>query len=136
MVWKMNGFCYFQWDPKITTLPALYFITSSALKQFYLCNTTWIRATNLVATFFNLYLANRITKSLHKINDESPRKTRWIQIAMSYNVAFLPPLFFWFFLYYTDVFSVTMILSMLLLHICGYFNLAAIPGTHRNFFYF
>ena len=87
-----------------------------------------MRCMNLVTVFINLILITYITKYLHKINDKTTTSKRWIQIAISYNLAYFPPLFFYFFLYYTDVFSVCMVLFMLLLHIRGNLSLAAIPG--------
>lgn len=114
---------HFQWDPKITTLPGVYLFTTMFLAPFGFCNTTLIRSTNLIATFLNFFLINSICKLK---NSES--RDSWINVINSYNIVLFPPLFFWFFLYYTDVFSVTTILLMYLLHLRGNVKFAAFAG--------
>lgn len=67
----MSLACFFQWDPKITTLPGLYFISVgvlmplSALFGTDLCSIYGLRAVNLVVSSVNFYLIYNITKILH-----------------------------------------------------------------------
>ncbi|XP_017878650.1 putative Dol-P-Glc:Glc(2)Man(9)GlcNAc(2)-PP-Dol alpha-1,2-glucosyltransferase [Ceratina calcarata] len=116
-----------QWDPKITTLPGLYLITTVILSPLNLCNTFYMRCVNLIGTFFNLYLAYNIIKQI----SISHWKERWsdrMKLAVACNIMFFPPLFFWHFLYYTDVVSVNAILLMLLLHLRKRSTVAALVG--------
>ncbi|XP_043471670.1 putative Dol-P-Glc:Glc(2)Man(9)GlcNAc(2)-PP-Dol alpha-1,2-glucosyltransferase [Leptopilina heterotoma] len=111
------------WDPKITTLPGVYLITTIFLAPFGFCNETiFIRSTNLIATFLNFFLISSICR-LKNSQDSL------INLVSSYNIVLFPPLFFWFFLYYTDVFSVTMILAVNLLHLQGRIKSSALAGV-------
>lgn len=116
-----------QWDPKITTLPGLYLITAAILSPLNLCNTFYMRCVNLIGTLFNLYLVYNIIKQI-SISHWNERWTDRTKLAVACNVMLFPPLFFWHFLYYTDVLSVNAILLMLLLHLRKRFNLAALTG--------
>ncbi|XP_076302613.1 dol-P-Glc:Glc(2)Man(9)GlcNAc(2)-PP-Dol alpha-1,2-glucosyltransferase-like [Lasioglossum baleicum] len=117
-----------QWDPKITTLPGLYLITTLLLSPLNLCNIFYMRCINLLGTFLNLYLANSIIKQI-SITHWKQRWNDWMKFTVAYNIMFFPPLFFWHFLYYTDVVSVNTILLMLLLHLHKQFTMAAIIGV-------
>ncbi|KAH0953389.1 hypothetical protein HN011_004929 [Eciton burchellii] len=103
-----------QWDPKITTLPGLYLITSAILSPFNLCSITYLRSINLFGTFLNLYLVYNIIKD--KCKSETDRWNNWLMLTLAYNIILFPPLYFWCFFYYTDVVSVNIVLLMLLLH--------------------
>ncbi|XP_047353615.1 putative Dol-P-Glc:Glc(2)Man(9)GlcNAc(2)-PP-Dol alpha-1,2-glucosyltransferase isoform X2 [Vespa velutina] len=111
------------WDSKITTLPGLYFLTAAILSPLNLCNILYIRCINLFGTFANLYLTYSLMKQIHKNKWED-----WIQLEVAYNITMFPPLFFWFFLYYTDVVSVNIVLLMLLLHFRTYYKISAFVG--------
>lgn len=66
-------------------------------------------------------------KQIHKNKWED-----WIQLEIAYNITLFPPLFFWFFLYYTDVVSVNIVLLMLLLHFRTYYKISAFVGMYNN----
>ncbi|KAL2722713.1 hypothetical protein V1478_009576 [Vespula squamosa] len=114
---------YTVWDSKITTLPGLYFLTAAILAPLNLCNILYIRCINLFGTFANLYLTYSLMKQIHKNNWDD-----WMQLEIAYNITMFPPLFFWFFLYYTDVVSVNIVLLMLLLHFRTYYKISAFIG--------
>ncbi|KAF7396508.1 hypothetical protein HZH66_007370 [Vespula vulgaris] len=111
------------WDSKITTLPGLYFLSAAILSPVNLCNILYIRCINLFGTFANLYLTYSLMKQIHKNKWED-----WMQLEIAYNITMFPPLFFWFFLYYTDVVSVNIVLLMLLLHFRTYYKISAFVG--------
>ncbi|XP_066581431.1 dol-P-Glc:Glc(2)Man(9)GlcNAc(2)-PP-Dol alpha-1,2-glucosyltransferase [Prorops nasuta] len=115
------------WNPKITTLPGLYIVTALILTPFDLCDNIYIRCTNLIGTFGNLALSYYIINAIEQ-TDKKNRWNNWLRLAVSYNIAFFPPLFFWFFLYYTDVLSVNIVLLMLLSHLKKNLKLAAFAG--------
>lgn len=129
----MNIFreCYFQWNPKITTLPGLYLITTLILSPLKLCNIFYMRCINLFGTFLNLYLAQNIIKKISIIYWKQ-RWNDWMKLIVACNIMFFPPLFFWHFLYYTDVASVNAILLMLLLHLYKQFKTAAFIGMYKK----
>ncbi|PBC32667.1 Putative alpha-1,2-glucosyltransferase ALG10-B [Apis cerana cerana] len=116
-----------QWNPKITTLPGLYLITTLILSPLKLCNIFYMRCINLFGTFLNLYLAQNIIKKISIIYWKQ-RWNDWMKLIVACNIMFFPPLFFWHFLYYTDVASVNAILLMLLLHLYKQFKTAAFIG--------
>lgn len=122
-----NGM-FFEWDPKITTLPGLYLITAAVLAPLGLCSLLYIRCVNLFGTFLNFYLICEIIKTIYKTDQMNCTKDIWLQLTMAYIITLFPPLFFWFFLYYTDVVSVNMVLLMLLLHLRGCFKTSAFVG--------
>ncbi|KAL6260956.1 hypothetical protein P5V15_008484 [Pogonomyrmex californicus] len=116
-----------EWDPKITTLPGLYFITTVILSPFNLCNITFIRCINLFGTCINLYLLYNIIKENCKSN-EMDRWNNWLILIAAYNLTLFPPLYFWCFFYYTDVVSMNIVLLMLYLHQCKYTKMTALAG--------
>ncbi|KOX74903.1 Putative Dol-P-Glc:Glc(2)Man(9)GlcNAc(2)-PP-Dol alpha-1,2-glucosyltransferase [Melipona quadrifasciata] len=116
-----------QWDPKITTLPGLYLIATLILSPLQLCNAFYMRCINLLGTFLNLYLAHSIIEQISTRRWEQ-KWNDWMKFTIACNVMLFPPLFFWHFLYYTDVASVNAVLLMLLLHSCKQFKTAAFVG--------
>lgn len=106
----------FQWDPKITTLPGLYLITTAILSPFNLCDIIYVRCMNLIGTCLNIYLTYNIIKENSKSNETNTRWNTWLILALAYNITLFPPLYFWCFFFYTDVASVNAVLLMLLLH--------------------
>ncbi|XP_076243819.1 alpha-1,2-glucosyltransferase Alg10 [Calliopsis andreniformis] len=116
-----------QWNPKITTLPGLYLLAALILSPSGLCNIFYMRFINLLGVFLNFYLANNIIKQL-SITGLTQRWNNWIRLAVAYNIMFFPPLFFWHFLYYTDIISINAVLLMLLLHLRKMFKMAAFVG--------
>ncbi|XP_043252734.1 putative Dol-P-Glc:Glc(2)Man(9)GlcNAc(2)-PP-Dol alpha-1,2-glucosyltransferase [Colletes gigas] len=116
-----------QWDPKITTLPGLYLLATAILSPLNLCNIFYMRSINLLGTFVNLYLAYNILERISFIRRRQ-RWNNWMKLAIAYNIMLFPPLFFWHFLYYTDIVSVNAVLLMLLLHLRERFKTAAFLG--------
>lgn len=90
-----------------------------------------MRCINLLGTFLNLYLAHSIIKQI-SITHWTQRWNDWMKFTVACNIMFFPPLFFWHFLYYTDVASVNAILLMLLLHLYKKFKMAALVGMYKN----
>ncbi|XP_039302495.1 putative Dol-P-Glc:Glc(2)Man(9)GlcNAc(2)-PP-Dol alpha-1,2-glucosyltransferase isoform X5 [Solenopsis invicta] len=103
------------WDPKITTLPGLYIITTAILSPFRLCNVAYIRCINLLGTCVNLYLLYEIIKENCK-SIGTNQWNDWSTLTSAYNLTLFPPLYFWCFFYYTDVVSMNLVLLMLYLH--------------------
>ncbi|KAG7188873.1 hypothetical protein KM043_008479 [Ampulex compressa] len=120
------------WDPKITTLPGLYVVTAFVLSPFNLCSTIYIRCVNLFGTFLNLYLSYAIISEKCK-NEKTLKWDDLTKLAVAYNITLFPPLFFWHFLYYTDVMSVNMVLLMYLLHLRKNIKMAAVAGLFATF---
>ncbi|EFN78313.1 putative Dol-P-Glc:Glc(2)Man(9)GlcNAc(2)-PP-Dol alpha-1,2-glucosyltransferase [Harpegnathos saltator] len=116
-----------EWDPKITTLPGLYLITTAILSPFNLCNIIYIRCVNLIGTCINLYLIYNIIKENCKSN-KMDRWSNWLILVSAYNITLFPPLYFWCFFYYTDVASVNTVLLMLLLHQRKHMKMSAFAG--------
>ncbi|XP_050454023.1 putative Dol-P-Glc:Glc(2)Man(9)GlcNAc(2)-PP-Dol alpha-1,2-glucosyltransferase [Cataglyphis hispanica] len=116
-----------QWDPKITTLPGLYLITTAILSPFNMCNITYIRCINLLGTCLNLYLIYNIIKENCKAN-ETEQWNNWLILTLAYNITLFPPLYFWCFFYYTDVVSVNIVLAMLFLHQRKHTKMTAFAG--------
>jgi len=123
---------YFQWDPKITTFPGLYFITTAILSPFNMCNITYIRCINLFGTCLNLYLIYNILKENCKSN-ETKQWNNWLILTLAYNITLFPPLYFWCFFYYTDVISVNIVLVMLFLHQRKHTKMTAFAGNYIIF---
>ncbi|XP_054274138.1 putative Dol-P-Glc:Glc(2)Man(9)GlcNAc(2)-PP-Dol alpha-1,2-glucosyltransferase [Macrosteles quadrilineatus] len=118
-----------EWDPKITTLPGLYFVSVgvlmplSAVTGLDLCCVFGLRAINLVVSVVNFYLIYKITKLLHPNVTEE-----WKVLMTAANLALLPPLYFFTFLYYTDTVSTCLVLLCYLLHLRKRPWLSAIAG--------
>lgn len=127
---------FYDWDPKITTLPGLYVFAALVLAPINLCKFTWLRFLNVLLTNCNFFLALKYIRLMNdkknkKVSNESLRDD--IEYLTAWNITFFPPLFFWFFLYYTDIFSVTLILTMLLLHANDRHALCALAGAYSIF---
>ncbi|KAL6431158.1 hypothetical protein ACFW04_007106 [Cataglyphis niger] len=116
-----------QWDPKITTLPGLYLITTVILSPFNMCNITYIRCINLLGTCLNLYLIYNIIKENCK-SSETEQWNNWLILTLAYNITLFPPLYFWCFFYYTDVVSVNIVLAMLFLYQRKHTKMTAFAG--------
>ncbi|KAL3160676.1 hypothetical protein ABBQ32_010589 [Trebouxia sp. C0010 RCD-2024] len=105
------------WDVKITTFPGLYFVGAAWAKllnyahMLYLpaqvqdCSTTTLRTTNILLGLVCLRLLHALYKALHpEGSHQTCTQTAWL--------IFLFPLHFFFhFLYYTDVGSVTFVVA-------------------------
>lgn len=129
------------WDPKITTLPGLYLFSVGVLKPVASlsqlvspqpwsledsCSTVHLRAVNVICGITNLLLIFGITVQLHgEKQDFQPGLAVW----SSLNMALLPVLFMFNFLYYTDAISTTMVLLTYSLHLYDRNVLAALAGA-------
>ncbi|XP_015124880.1 putative Dol-P-Glc:Glc(2)Man(9)GlcNAc(2)-PP-Dol alpha-1,2-glucosyltransferase [Diachasma alloeum] len=119
-----NG-TFFEWDKKITTPPGLYVLSTVLLAPIKQCTTLFLRSINLILTFSNLYLTYKIlsTKKWARREENALKK-----FGVAFAVTIFPPLFFWFFLYYTDVLSINLILLTFLLHQREHYNASAYVG--------
>ncbi|KAL0127061.1 hypothetical protein PUN28_005408 [Cardiocondyla obscurior] len=115
-----------QWDPKITTLPGLYLIATAILSPFNLCQVTYVRCINLLGTCLNLCLLYSIIKQNSKPSEVD--RDSWLVLALTYNLALFPPLYFWSFFYYTDVVSVSVVLLTQYLHQRNRTTMSALAG--------
>ncbi|XP_013200359.1 putative Dol-P-Glc:Glc(2)Man(9)GlcNAc(2)-PP-Dol alpha-1,2-glucosyltransferase [Amyelois transitella] len=93
------------WDPKITTLPGLYLISSAFIGQHFPCNTYNLRLVNLAASCINLMLFSSILKYVY--GNTNYAKT----VLQALNLTILPPLYFFSHVYYTDTLSLTFLLA-------------------------
>jgi alpha-1,2-glucosyltransferase len=88
------------WDPKITTFPGLYLVSAIVKFAFFhaeqsSCTTKFLRGTNVVlgaAIVVTLFF-------LVKRREPEP----FLAALQALNIALFPPLFFFNFMYYTDV---------------------------------
>ncbi|KAF7279881.1 hypothetical protein GWI33_006642 [Rhynchophorus ferrugineus] len=113
-------FKFDEWDPKVTTLPGLYLITSLLLGPLNLCSIYWLRFISLLFSCLNIILLYAIF-SLHL-------KKEWQNILSAITVVLLPPLYFFSHIYYTDIVSLTSILLLIFLNELGFHYFAAIAG--------
>lgn len=96
---------YTQWDPKITTLPGLYIISSLVLTSLD-CSTYNLRLVNLIASCLNIFLFGSILKYVYFIEN------RQLKIVLqAVNLALLPPLYFFSHVFYTETLSLTFLLA-------------------------
>ncbi|CAI6338577.1 unnamed protein product [Periconia digitata] len=121
----------FSWDPKITTPPGLYLV-SLLFKGAIGCETSNLRALNVVAICLICVLAYSISGAIHKnrsehtnqaekeVNSESDSKSLFdiLTAHSALNISLFPPLFFFSALYYTDVMSTLTVL----LHYLAFLN--------------
>ncbi|XP_013164154.1 PREDICTED: putative Dol-P-Glc:Glc(2)Man(9)GlcNAc(2)-PP-Dol alpha-1,2-glucosyltransferase [Papilio xuthus] len=104
MLYCEGNFSY--WDPKITTLPGLYLI-SSVISPFFSCNTYNLRYVNLLASCINLMLFSSLLLYIYGKNLENPLKI----VLQAVNLTILPPLYFFSHIYYTDTLSMMFLLT-------------------------
>ncbi|XP_044727070.1 putative Dol-P-Glc:Glc(2)Man(9)GlcNAc(2)-PP-Dol alpha-1,2-glucosyltransferase [Chrysoperla carnea] len=93
-----------EWDSKITTLPGLYMVSTVLLGPFQLCTDYNLRFINYLAGVLNIILFAKIAQNNNNLNGNI--------IWTAFNVALLPPLYFFSFVYYTDILSITSVLLM------------------------
>uniref|UniRef100_T1IQU4 Dol-P-Glc:Glc(2)Man(9)GlcNAc(2)-PP-Dol alpha-1,2-glucosyltransferase n=1 Tax=Strigamia maritima TaxID=126957 RepID=T1IQU4_STRMM len=120
-----------EWNSKITTLPGLYLISVGFLRPINFltginfCDVFNLRLTNLFFSIGNLYLLYGLINKLHGTNkDFSALKSCLVPL----NLALLPVLYFFTFLYYTDVASTFFVLLMYLFHLHNHPNMSAVIG--------
>ncbi|CAH1153548.1 unnamed protein product [Phaedon cochleariae] len=113
-------FNFYEWDPKVTTLPGLYMISSLILGPLKLCSTYWLRFTSLGASLVNMVLFYVLFKKYEK--------NEWSNILSALTMALIPPVYFFSLVYYTDIVSLTMILVMIVAYEKNCHFLASIFG--------
>jgi len=127
------------WDPKITTLPGLYLFSVGLLEPVHkvssalglqitkeqLCSAANLRSINLVMAIINAVLLHTLTSHIHGVKENY---SEVLGIWSSFNISFLPMLWMFTFLYYTDPVSTAMVLLTYTLHLSGQDWLAAFAG--------
>lgn len=93
------------WDPKITTLPGLYLI-SSIVGFFSECNTYNLRFVNLIASSVNFLIFASIIKYIFYYSYNSKFQVSIQALSLS----IFPPLYFFSHVYYTEILSFTFLL--------------------------
>ncbi|KXJ78683.1 hypothetical protein RP20_CCG003726 [Aedes albopictus] len=110
------------WDNKILTFPGLYLVSASFLGPFQSCSIYHLRMISLIASIANVYLIYIIRKVV--LANRNPTYL----LLESISLATLPPLYFFTHLYYTDVLSVTMVLTMVYFSLKGMHNWGGIAA--------
>eukprot|EP00053_Salpingoeca_punica_P017200 m.164890 g.164890 ORF g.164890 m.164890 type:complete len:448 (-) comp17144_c3_seq2:924-2267(-) len=104
---------YDVWDPMITTLPGLYILSAGLLEAWaaavggtakQLCSVTVLRATNWLLWLACIIVVQRIIVKQQRVSPGAA----WLHALV---VCLFPLLFFFSFLYYTDVGSTLLVLS-------------------------
>lgn len=96
---------YTQWDPKITTLPGLYLVSSVVVGTYLECSTYNLRFLNLVVSCINLALFADILRFVYFIETK-----QFKNVIQALSLTLLPPLYFFSHVYYTDTLSLTFLL--------------------------
>lgn len=122
-----------QWDPKITTFPGLYLVSTVLNYPLGTCSTWSLRLTSLLASVVNVWLICQIRRAVLQPTTEKTATTKhqasYQNIGMeALNIALLPPLYFFAHLYYTDVLSMTTVLALILFSSRHRHNWAALFG--------
>ncbi|GAV05544.1 hypothetical protein RvY_15662 [Ramazzottius varieornatus] len=127
-----------QWDPKLTTLPGLYFVALGLWKAVSLfvhlsdpCSIWLLRMTNYVFAVGNIFLYQKILSIIH--HDGAIKMTGLHVLLTSINLATFPLLYFFTFLYYTEHVSAFLVFAMLYGHLRGNRKLAALLGAAAVF---
>ncbi|XP_034251591.1 dol-P-Glc:Glc(2)Man(9)GlcNAc(2)-PP-Dol alpha-1,2-glucosyltransferase [Thrips palmi] len=128
-----NG-SFSEWDPKITTLPGLYFLSVGMLKpvSWFLSNPQFcssvyaLRCINMLLSTGLLYVVYSLLRQIHDFKDE-------LEVAQgiltAVNICIFPVLYFFNFLYYTDVMSTFLVLFAYLLCLQERHVLSAVTGS-------
>ncbi|XP_076068657.1 alpha-1,2-glucosyltransferase Alg10 [Oratosquilla oratoria] len=121
---------FFEWDPKITTLPGLYLFSIglngpvSYVLGKELCDVFSLRVTNLFAAAFSLSALHKLLIYLHRERADS-----WKLMLYAVNLSLLPVLHWFSFFYYTDVLATLTVLCMWLLYLHSAHLTAALMGV-------
>ncbi|XP_078342143.1 dol-P-Glc:Glc(2)Man(9)GlcNAc(2)-PP-Dol alpha-1,2-glucosyltransferase-like isoform X2 [Oculina patagonica] len=151
---KYCDFKFNEWDPKITTLPGLYFISFACLRALafclgheleIVCTPFFLRLINVVFMMGNVLLLRQILVKLHcgdktgKTKGQQPQKVKKPteeakSLATKCSVTALvlgifPVLYFFTFLYYTDSSSAFFVLLLYYLGLRGNHFAAALVGA-------
>ncbi|XP_059480055.1 putative Dol-P-Glc:Glc(2)Man(9)GlcNAc(2)-PP-Dol alpha-1,2-glucosyltransferase [Neocloeon triangulifer] len=128
---QVQRFCNnnFEWDPKITTPPGLYFASIFTLKLLsfvkvgdFVCNLFDLRMTNSIFTCLNFIILTWIYSKKNK------NLSSWVGVADILSLTTFPILYFFSFLYYTDVISTFTILAMYCAYLHGKISISALFG--------
>lgn len=101
---------YDQWNDKITTLPGLYFASQIPLTIYSLgnfeklkenCSAYFLRLTNIMFIIGCYFIFYEISRILRHHRNEAPSKLKGHTNALV--LTFFPLLYFYSFMYYTDV---------------------------------
>lgn len=114
----------FQWDPKITTFPGLYLLATFIPEEY--CDIYALRLIPFTCSIINAFLIHEI-RSLILFSNGKPND--YDVLLETVTIATLPPMYFFSFVYYTDVPSITMILFMLLFSLKQHHKLSALFGA-------
>ncbi|KAG8905101.1 glucosyltransferase [Tulasnella sp. 403] len=114
------------WDPKITTPPGLYFVSLFLMKAFLLpCTLPILRLTNVLLLAVLPPLLDRVIAQV-RVDD---RARPWLEPSTeALIVSSFPVLWFFGFLYYTDVASLVGVVLTLWAAWAGKHKLAAVLG--------
>ncbi|XP_060050622.1 dol-P-Glc:Glc(2)Man(9)GlcNAc(2)-PP-Dol alpha-1,2-glucosyltransferase isoform X2 [Erinaceus europaeus] len=144
---QAQRFCqghFTEWDPMITTLPGLYLLSVGVVKpagwllgwpEQVVCSIGALRFVNLLFSAGNFYLLHLLlcrTQPRHKAWCPRPllQASSGIQrVLCTVALAAFPPLYFFNFLYYTDVGSVFFTLFSYLMCLYGNHKTAALLGA-------
>lgn len=120
-----------QWDPKITTFPGLYIVSTVLNYALGTCTIWTMRLTSLLASCLNVWLIYQIRCTVLEQQPASPAKSAALANAAfeTLAIALLPPLYFFAHLYYTDVLSLTAILALILFNMRSQHTIAALCGA-------
>eukprot|EP00117_Sycon_ciliatum_P012237 scpid69449/ scgid13382/ Dol-P-Glc:Glc(2)Man(9)GlcNAc(2)-PP-Dol alpha-1,2-glucosyltransferase; Alpha-1,2-glucosyltransferase ALG10-A; Alpha-2-glucosyltransferase ALG10-A; Asparagine-linked glycosylation protein 10 homolog A len=125
------------WDPMITTLPGLYILSNgflrivsifSGLPVTSLCSTAWLRAFNSLLSGATAFVLIQLASALQVSTDVKP-KPSFVDQLSGFVLSFFPVLYFFSFLYYTDVLSTLMVLTCYWLSCRNFHFLAALAGA-------
>ena len=128
-----------QWDDKITTLPGLYLFSVGLLEplsklspvlglelgETKLCSVRVLRSVNLLMSLLVLALLHTITSQLHGSKEGY---SEVLGLWSSANMALMPVLFLFSFLYYTDQISTALVLLTFSLHLAEQDWLSSLAG--------
>ncbi|XP_020307728.1 putative Dol-P-Glc:Glc(2)Man(9)GlcNAc(2)-PP-Dol alpha-1,2-glucosyltransferase [Oncorhynchus kisutch] len=140
---QAQKYCYGkfnEWDPMITTLPGLYLASVGVIKPVVwlvdltgkvVCSTAMLRFINLLFNCGILYLLYLIICKLH-LKEKTKTASRRVLSALSLST--FPVLYFFNFLYYTDVGSTFFILFTYLMTLYGCHKASALLGVFAIFF--
>ncbi|XP_037037118.1 putative Dol-P-Glc:Glc(2)Man(9)GlcNAc(2)-PP-Dol alpha-1,2-glucosyltransferase isoform X1 [Bradysia coprophila] len=112
------------WDPKITTLPGLYIVSTLLFLPFNLCNAFTLRLTSLLASIINVWFIYKI----RKLVTVKAKNKDWKLAFETFIISTLPPMYFFAHLYYTDIISITAVLGLVLFNMRNEHNIAALFG--------
>lgn len=117
------------WDPKITTPPGLYLLSTIVNKVTGRCDITTLRAVNCVAICTISLVVFSIFRKLSQSQTYSVKTTTSsvdvVDGLVAAIIALFPPLFFFSALYYTDVVSTLLVLV--------HYNIFLRSRTHQSF---